>query len=77
MGAMKNENSNTMCQLGVLEHPAKSSPMRRPNGHHNHTAGAMSLALGGSLVRLGRSVVLVTLLVALSLAGLGLAATAV
>lgn len=74
---MKNENSNTMCHPGVLEHPAKNSPMRCPHGHHYHTAGSMSLAIGGSLMRVGRSVVLVTLLVALSFAGLGLAATAV
>jgi len=73
---MRNANLDTMCHPGVLRHPVSSVRAPCPQARLFHPAGLLSLGIGALLAHLSRSVVFVTLLIGLGLAGLGLAATA-
>jgi len=73
---MRTSNPGTMCHPGVPGHPVPNLRASCPQPRPFHPTGSLTLGIPTVLAHLNRSVVFVTLLVGLGLAGLGLAATA-
>ncbi len=73
---MRNVSLAVMCRPRVLGHAVSNPGTPSPHARPLYPAGPLSLAIGGALAHLGRSVVFVTLLVGLGLAGVGLTAAA-
>ena len=71
---MRNGGPGTMCHPGVLTHPVSNLGARQPRGLRFRAAELLSHAVSVQLAHLSRGVMLVTLLVGIGLAGIGLAA---